>query len=203
MKEDAVQGIFLDIETNGLDCYRHQVLEIAYKVVDLLNGQLLSEYQRIIKPSIENWNESNKASLKFNGFEDHSFFIGAINREKVRQEIVDDFRDLKIHKDQSIFICQNPSFDRSFFSQIVPSLIQERLQWPYHWLDLASMYWASCASLHHGLPDLSALTKDRIAKDLGLPPEGFPHRAMQGVEHLISCYENLIGWSQKLLAQSG
>jgi len=33
------------------------------------------------------------------------------------------------------------------------------------------------------------LAKDKIANAYSLPPEDKPHRAKQGVEHLVQCYQ--------------
>jgi DNA polymerase-3 subunit epsilon/oligoribonuclease len=70
--------------------------------------------------------------------------------------------------------------------------------WPYHWLDLASMYWAleikKSQNLEYSLPDEILLSKDNIAKSLGLEQEAKPHRAMHGVDHLLLCYTHLVGY---------
>jgi DNA polymerase-3 subunit epsilon/oligoribonuclease len=50
------------------------------------------------------------------------------------------------------------------------------------------MYWAMTYSEHMGTKDYISLSKDSIARDLGLEPEDKPHRAMQGVKHLVKCY---------------
>ena len=85
-----------------------------------------------------------------------------------------------------------------FFSQIVDPDTQETLSWPYHWLDLASMYWAITmqkAIQHQGpLPWETGYSKDLIAKQYQQPPEASPHRAMNGVTHLLVCYKAVVGF---------
>ncbi|HEY5234979.1 MAG TPA: 3'-5' exonuclease, partial [Rhabdochlamydiaceae bacterium] len=89
-------------------------------------------------------------------------------------------------------------FDRIFFSQLVDPDIQESLNWPYYWLDLASMYWAK--SIRKGKQDpkhypwVTGFSKDRIAAVYHLPAEEHPHQAMNGVDHLLLCYEKVIGF---------
>ena len=96
------------------------------------------------------------------------------------------FDKFKIKRGDAAFICQNPSFDRAFFCQLIDSDKQELLNWPYHWLDLASMYWAT--SLKQGrLPWETGFSKDRIAAVYQIGPEKKPHRAINGVDHLLSC----------------
>ena len=40
-----------------------------------------------------------------------------------------------------------------------------------------------------------SFSKDAIAEKLNLKEEEKPHRALNGVNHLILCYEKLIGFS--------
>ena len=60
------------------------------------------------------------------------------------------------------------------------------------------MYWAE--SLRRGqsnpnfFPWKTGFSKDRIASTYHLPAEETPHRAMRGVDHLILCYQNVIGF---------
>ena len=100
---------------------------------------------------------------------------------------------------------QNPSFDRAFFAQIIDPDLQEKLLWPYHWLDLASMYWAKALTKEkteaNKMPWVTGLSKDKIATVYKLPAEGKPHRAMNGVDHLILCYEVIVGFSLKTTNQ--
>lgn len=188
-----IQGVFLDIESNGLDCYTHKVMEIALKVVNLGTGQCLCHFDSLVQLSEQEWQSSDVNSLKINGLSDYLTHSKAPSREQVGKIVTQLLTNLGIHRDTSIFICQNPSFDRPFFAQLVSTYEQEKLGWPYHWLDLASMFWAKSSS-HEGLPSVKALSKDAIAARLSLNPEARPHKAMAGVEHLIECYGVLIGW---------
>ena len=82
------------------------------------------------------------------------------------------FTSIPIERGKAVFICQNPGFDRAFFTQVVGVYTQERLNWPYHWLDLASMYWTAVyhklASQHLSLPEKMSLSKNDIAKEYSL-----------------------------------
>ena len=99
---------------------------------------------------------------------------------------------------KAVFICQNPSFDRGFFSQLIDPDTQEDLNWPYHWLDLASMYWAismdKAKKQNCPFPWETGISKDLIASHYNLPAEDKPHRAMNGVDHLLICYEAVVGF---------
>lgn len=191
-------AIFLDIETTGLNPRRHRALEIAFKIYDLNDWELRAAYSKSICQPNAVWEEADPASLRVNGLS-QATHIGTASELEVGEEIVDLFGAVGIDRSNALFICQNPSFDRSFFCQLIDVDRQERLNWPYHWLDLASMYWATVAA--HG--SNQRLSKDAIAHHFGLPPENRPHRAMQGVDHLITCYREVIKFESSMRLPSG
>lgn len=190
-------GIFLDTETNGLNPKIHRVFELAFKIVDLSSGKLQDQYQTILSHPIEIWEKSDQESLHINGFSWHEISSGKTPSQS-SQEIIDCFAKWNIQRKKGVFICQNPSFDRVFFSQLIDPNTQEALNWPYHWLDLASMHWALClekAKKGEGkLPWEVGLSKDSIAAYHHLPEEAKPHRAMNGVNHLLLCYKAVVGF---------
>lgn len=190
-------GVFLDTETNGLNPKIHKVVELAFKIVDLSSGDLKEDYQAIISHPIETWEKSDPESLQINGFSWNEVSHGK-STILVAQEVIDCFTKWGFQRKKGVFICQNPSFDRSFFSGIIDTNTQEQLNWPYHWLDLASMYWALTlkkAKKKEGpLPWETGLSKDSIAASYHLPQEAKPHRAMNGVNHLLLCYRAVVGF---------
>lgn len=192
-----VIGVFLDTETNGLNSQIHKIVEIAFKIVDLKNGEVKAEYQTLIAHPAESWEKSDQESLRINGFTWAEVSKGKTQRI-ASQEIIDVFTRWGIRRKKAVFICQNPSFDRVFFSQLIDPDTQELLSWPYHWLDLASMYWALSmekAKQSKGpLPWETGFSKDLIASQYKLPGEAKPHRAMNGVNHLLLCYQAVVGY---------
>lgn len=190
-------GIFLDTETNGLNAFKHRVLEIAFKIVDMSDGSLADEYNAVVFQSKEAWEHSDPDSLKVNGFTYQEVAKGKPG-PVVATEIANLLLRNRIERGRAVFICQNPSFDRIFFSQLIDPDVQENLKWPYYWLDLASMYWAE--SIRKGkdnpklLPWITGFSKDKIAAAYKLPPEVNPHRAMNGVDHLLLCYKTVVGF---------
>lgn len=192
-------AVFLDTETNGLNSQTHRVLEIALQVVDLATGEKKGSYQTLLRQTAEAWEKSDPESLRINGFTWKEVSEGKSSR-LASQEIIDLFTQLGIRRKKAVFICQNPSFDRVFFSQLIDADTQELLSWPYHWLDLASMYWAltmkKAKEKKGPLPWQTGFSKDLIAEQYKLPTEEKPHRAMNGVAHLILCYEAVVGWAK-------
>jgi len=193
----TMHAVFLDTETSGLNAMTHCIFELAYKIVDVRTGEVKSEYQSLIAQPREVWEQSDKESLRITGFSWEEVSSGK-KKEVVAAEVKADFQRHNIVKKKAVFICQNPTFDRAFFSQVVSPEMQEQLQWPYHWLDLASMYWAlSVREAQQGkgpTPWEGGISKDNIAKRYGLEHEPKPHRAMNGVVHLMKCYETVVGF---------
>jgi DNA polymerase-3 subunit epsilon/oligoribonuclease len=192
-----VLGIFLDTETNGLHFQTHRVIEIAFQIVDVLDGSVVDTFESLVSATPEEWKRSDPTSLGVNGFTWEEVSKGTAP-SSVGTKIQETLAKAKIRRGDAVFICQNPSFDRAFFSQLVDPDLQEKLQWPYHWLDLASMYWVD--SLRKGAtgvgnyPWETGLSKDKIAIANSLPKEQQPHRAMNGVKHLILCYKAVVGF---------
>lgn len=188
--------IFLDIETTGLDPVRNHVIDIGFKIVDHTTGELKTTYQSIICPTKEQWATHDPQSLVINGYSWESVSVG-ITAAEAAAEITALFQSHGIVRGKAVFICQNPAFDRVFFSQLIGIQQQEQMQWPYHWLDLASMYWALTVKRtmedHQLFPEKIILSKNEIAKHYGLATEPHPHRAINGVNHLITCYEAVLG----------
>lgn len=188
-------AIFLDIETTGLDPKIHRVIDIGFKIIDFETGRIIDSYQNIVKQPIEEWKNHDPISLEINGYTFEAVQKG-VSPEKVKEEIIELFTKYQIKRGHSLFICQNPAFDRVFFTQLVSIPIQEELKWPYHWLDLASMYWAlqvkAFQAKGEALPSSIPLSKNKIAEVHGIPPEESPHLAINGVDHLIACYQAVL-----------
>ena len=190
----SMYGVFLDIETNGLDPFLHIPLEIALKIVNLRTGQQEAEYERVIRSTELEWGHCDHESLLINGFTKQEI-LTATPKEEVAKGIEELFQKYNLQRKRAFFVCQNPSFDRPFFAKIVPVYTQERLLWPYHWLDLASMYWAKVLVLEQTNREFDlSVSKDAIAAKLYLPKEERPHKAMNGVNHLLACYSKLLGF---------
>lgn len=195
--EIPVLGIFLDTETSGLNSQVHHILELAFKIIDLKTGRLQESYQTIIAQPLEVWKKGDPESLRINGFSWEEVAQGKPPIQTA-EEVIHCFTKWNIRRKEAVFICQNPSFDRIFFAQLIDADNQESRKWPYHWLDLASMYWAIAmnqAKHSQGkFPWETGFSKDMIASHYKLPTEAKPHRAMNGVDHLLLCYQAVVGF---------
>lgn len=185
-------AIFLDMETTGLDQTRHHAIDVALVIMDVNSGKKLASYQSLIKQPKEIFELADPLSLEINGYT-YDMITHGKEVQVVRDEIIDLFQKHEIQRGLAVFICQNPGFDRTFFTKIIDVYTQEKLNWPYHWLDLASMYWArlleKCQREGVPFPEKINLSKNVIAKEYQIEPEETPHLAMNGVNHLIACYK--------------
>jgi len=186
-------GIFLDSETNGLNTTCHQILDISFKIVDLSDGIIKESFQSLILISDEDWAKSDPQSLEINGITREIVDQGR-KPDDVASDILRLFEKHEISRENAVFICQNPSFDRAFFSKLILVDDQEKMQWPYHWLDLASMHWAKTLLQGDATPWDIGFTKDKIAKYYNIPSEATPHRAERGVDHLLACYNAVVSF---------
>jgi DNA polymerase-3 subunit epsilon/oligoribonuclease len=193
-------GIFLDTETNGLDPQKHRVLEIAFKIIDLSTGEEKKTFNTLVKISHQMWALSDPVSLEVCGITFEEITQG-LPIETIQNQLKTIFLDFDLKRGKSVFICQNPSFDRVFFSQLLDVTLQEKMNIPYHWLDLASMFWGFCMerakAANSPYPWEIGFTKDKIATFFHLDKEEKPHRAINGVNHLIACYSALLGFPGK------
>lgn len=188
-----MKAIFLDIETDGLDPDMHVALEIGVSIYDLHKMTCITEYSSLIRCSErQRVFDSDPEALKINGIT-YEELKEAKEASVVCGDLTELFLTHELDKTNSVFICQNPSFDRGFFPQIMPVDTQHELELPYHWLDLASMFWSRIVDTNrdHIMETPIPLSKDSIATYLGIPKEEKPHRALNGVRHLISCYRQL------------
>lgn len=188
-------GIFIDIESNGLHLLRHVPLEVALVAIQMDTGRRLFSYVSKINCSKEFWDQSSLPSLKI-----HGISYQEIEKAPLKSTVGDEIKNLftihKLSRFNSAFIGQNSSFDRAMFAHIVDPDDQERLGFPYYWLEMASMHFAKLLSEgeRKTTPWETGFSKNKIAAYYGLKEERYPHNALAGVEHLITCYEAVVGF---------
>ena len=166
---------------------------MAFRLIHLETGEEIASFTSLVYQDQVVWENSDPQSLEVNGFRREMVDQGRREGD-VAADIKTIFEKCDVRRGQAVFICQNPSFDRVFFSQLISPDEQEELNWPYHWLDLASMHWGRTIADGEMLPWVTGFSKDQIAQTYGLPAEAAPHRAMGGVDHLILCYDQVIGF---------
>ena len=103
--------VFLDTETSGLNPEKHRILEIAFKIIDSIDGNLVAKYQSIISQPREVWKKADPESLEVNEFTWEEVSSGE-SESTVADEITSLFNKVGVGEKDGVFICQNPSFDR-------------------------------------------------------------------------------------------
>src|SRR5581483_5871150 len=106
-------GIFLDQETTGLDSSKHRVLEVAFRVIDLETGEEKVSFDSVVLQPKEVWDARDPQSIVINGFTYEEVMRGKSEKE-LGIEIQKVLQGVGIRRGNSVFICQNPSFDRPF-----------------------------------------------------------------------------------------
>lgn len=182
--------IFLDIETNGLNSDEDSPIEIALKCLDSKDFSQVYSFSSLINIGASLFTFSDPYAMKVNGITWDEIEEKGRSKNEIGDILLDFFFDVSLDRKSSIIICQNPSFDRMFFNKIIDESKQVSFKIHYHWLDLASI------ALGAGIIDITSdnfsTSKDRIASILGVAPEARPHRAMNGVDHLIECYKKIM-----------
>ena len=197
------RAIILDTETTGLDASKAQIVEIAFKVVNTNSGECLASFQSVVALSEKEWNEADPGALKVNGFTWADIQTRGRPRSDIAVDICSLFSQFKLSPQTAFFLCQNPAFDKAFFSHLCPPSVQKSCRFPYYWLDFASMNWAlTVKDVVAGklLPFRIPFSKDGIAQHKGLPLEEFPHKAMNGVDHLLLLFTKIVGFRQNSLS---
>ena len=115
---------FLDTETTGLDPDRHRALEIALRVIDSQTMHHIVSYETLIRQSPEVWAEADPRSLKIHGLTKEKLLDGKEERV-VESELLSILKGCGLEEGKGVFLCQNPSFDRPFFSQLISQTLQE------------------------------------------------------------------------------
>lgn len=200
-----MRAIFIDLETTGLDFDKHIVLDVGVVIADLNDMSTTYAYTSCISCDAVDWLMADENILEINGFNKENHWQTAKKDHEVTKELIKFFKKYDVEKGKDFFICNNSSLDRSFFLQLMSQELMEELNLPYHWLDLASMYWMKYYACFHPIPSPHciipelccevSLSKDSIAKHLGIPSENKPQRALQGALHLLKCYMWLTGRS--------
>lgn len=179
-------AVFIDVETTGLDLYRDRLLEVGLIVVDLVQNKVVNTYEALILGPGPLEQTSGHHINQITTLE-------MINEGKTEEQVAHEIEQILIEHavfmHHGFFVCQNPVFDYYFTRPLFGLMRTSIRAWPYHWLDLASMYWIK---LGHKSEYPVKLTKNNIARQLDLDTEAEPHRALNGALHLLECYNELM-----------
>jgi DNA polymerase-3 subunit epsilon/oligoribonuclease len=154
---------------------------------------VIDQYQRVVKINKTQFRRAQEGALRCNGFTFQELQTKGVSIDIVQEEVEQWFLKNGINRWNSKFIAQNCSFDRAFFFELIDEVRQREMKLPYHWLDFPSMNLALTLRDEEQIDPMKIpFSKDYIAEANGLAPEEKPHRAMNGVKHLLLLYQNIV-----------
>jgi DNA polymerase-3 subunit epsilon len=150
-----------DIETTGLDASVHEMLELAVLILDQKSLRVRDQYHARIRPM--RIRTAAKRALEVVGYSQRAW-SNAVNLETATTVYASKARD-------AVFCSYNLYLANSFMDAAFKATGVEDPT-DYHRLDLFTLAWSR---LGPGPANL-----DSICKRLGIVPEPFPRRAMDG-----------------------
>lgn len=169
--------VFVDVETTGLDPFRHEIIEIACLVVDPQTLEVKKGY--LTKAQPEHLETADPVALRKN-----KFSLEAWENAKPLNQVLEEINSLA---PGGMFTGFNVSFDRAF---IETAFRKEGVtsNFDYHWVDVMSLvYWRLFSD-----EKLKRLRLTHVCEVLGIPLEE-AHTAMGDTRATLEVYRYLKG----------
>ena len=163
----------VDLETTGLDAYKHEIIDIGAIIFDSKNPSDHTIIDCKVKPQhIEN---AEPAALKVNGY----------NAEEWKDALpLDDALQLMLQKASgAIFVSYNVTFDWSFIAEAYKKS-PIRNPFNYHKFCLMTLAWAR-------VPGARSLKLRDICLLMDIPPEPEVHKALNGAKRAFELYRKI------------
>jgi len=163
--------IFVDTETTGLDCLRHEIIEIAW-IVTTPDALTIKDKQcyRMLPQHIET---AQAKALEINGYTEAEWLVSP--NLKTRYDVSQLFNKASAG---NVLVGQNVGFDEGFITQLL-KLDGVRPQWGYHKVDTVALAWPLYATT-----ELSSLKLESLCAHLNIPQE----RKHAADADVLSCY---------------
>lgn len=161
----------VDLETTGLNPYKHEIIEIGAVIFNPENLNTTIEVNVKVKPE---GTCDPKAAL-VNGYTDEKWIDA--------KPIKDVLKELAPKWQGAVFMAYNNTFDWSFM-QAAYQKIGVHDPFHYHRLDIMTIAWSH-------LPVGSSLSLKNVCTALGIPPEPAVHRAINGALSAFEVYKAL------------
>lgn len=124
--------VFIDTETTGLDCDRHEVLEVALLRIDPKTLQEKGRYHAFFLPL----RDPSEEVAKINGYDRNKWI------ERGARDLSEEALQAMIPLlEGAAFAGQNPAFDRGFIHADFESLEVRLPKMDYHLIDVAVFAW--------------------------------------------------------------
>jgi DNA polymerase III alpha subunit (gram-positive type) len=172
----AMPIMFIDIETTGLDCRIHEIIEIAI-ITQYSSGNVTKYHQRI---TIENWATVQPEALNINGYTEDKW-----KDSKPMSEVI---QEIHCHFKKGLVVGYNPSFDWGFLTAAFEKYGLD-IPWRVRLIDLMPMVHFHLQPL--GCPGLSL---DAVRKFLGWSMID-NHTAMKDTRDVFRLYFLFKNWN--------
>lgn len=173
---------FIDTETTGLDAERHELIEVAGIVVQIIDPKnvetykVVNEFEYKIKP--ERIGDADPVALKINKY-DPSNWGDAVSLKEAMTEI-------SIKTEGAVLVAHNVAFDSMFLERAF-RLTGVLNKMHYHRLDTISMAYA----VLHGNEDVDHLSLRALCNHFGIV-QNVQHEAMADVRATFELYKKLM-----------
>lgn len=172
--------MFLDVETSGIDPFKHELLEVAAVRVSSDFAReigIVNKLCRMDHPEV-----AEKEALEVCGYDAARW---AKESEHVRVALCD--YSVLLGKDREcVVVAMNPLFDMSFIRNTADRIGLALVE-PRYVLDLASIAWPLVV---RGM--IEKLSLQTLCTRYGVPNTG-SHRAMPDVRRTMAVYRKLVG----------
>jgi DNA polymerase III epsilon subunit-like protein len=176
---------FIDIETTGSVFGYHEITELAAVRTSPDAKEVISIYQvKIIPKHPERVTEIAKQISNF-CLDDWLDAVESNNRL---------WRELSIFWSSCIPICHNPPFERAFITLAMNDVGMSSVGLDYHWIGTESLAWPLFVS-----GQINKISLSTLLDYFELPPEPFPHRAINGALSCRNVYIKLIQMLQQVV----
>jgi len=171
--------VFVDLETTGLDCDVHEILEIA--AVRTTHGaeRVVASFEHRVTP--ERIDVAEASALAINGYNPTEW----LDAVACRVALVD-WCQILGRDEECIVVGHNPAFDQGFL-RVGAKRLGIALPRAKYLIDTASMAWPLCSA-----GSIDRLGLDRLCQLYKIPNDG-AHRAMTDVRRCIAVYRALLG----------
>jgi len=179
---------FVDIETTGSTFGYHEIIEIAVIRTSRDDFSDRNKWVKRIRP--QHPERISPEAQILNGFNELEWHAAEASTAELWMHFAEFVRG-------SVPVCHNPSFERAFISLTASAHGILDLGLDYHWIGTESMAWPLYVC---GL--IPTLSLDALCRFYNLPPESYPHTALEGARACLRVYSAFMGQFAKTLPES-
>ena len=174
--------IFVDVETTGLDCAVHEVIEVAWVITTPDAKTIKEKYHARMMP--QHLERAQPRALEVNGFTKEAWEAGPL---KTHAEVAQLFAGKAARK---VMVGQNVGFDEGFFKEMLRGESLEP-SWHYQKVDTCALAWPFYAATD----DLNGVSLEKLCAFLSIPQE----RKHSADADVMSCYYVYLALMNRLL----